>query len=161
MSAMVFEATAPDGTIFRRTTKRGKPYVAAVLVKPSYPNALKVAGQKAKVFGSNWEFACQMVAWGGIYGGERMPYTTDEQIAKSMAFYKPKADEYGSAAEAIEGEVKKAIAAVEEKKAAGSYDKWLLSGFAGRADLAAKLCQKEQGNPWVAEAVIAPAVQTK
>jgi hypothetical protein len=155
MAKTKYKAICPDGTIITRSSDRV--YVAAVIAQASYDFSLAQADQDGKNDGSNWEFNCQMVAWGGIYRGERKPWDTDEAIAKSLAQCTERMNEYPSAAAAIAGERAKRIARVEEAKANGYFEQWQLIGFCGRPDLAAKAAAKAQGGRY-ADVRIVPAV---
>lgn len=155
MAKKIYQAVCPDGSIFNRTTDRE--YVAAVVGQISFDNALAVADQDGKYDGSNWEFACQMVAWGGLYKGERRDWYTDEQIAQELAKYQARMNEYPNAAAAIAGERAKRVDAVNAAKAKGFYEEWQLIGFCGRPDLAAKTASKSQG-AYYSDVRIVPAV---
>lgn len=154
MAKIKYSAVCPDGTIITRQSART--YVACVVGRASYENALAQAQTPNPLDAKNWEFAGQMVAWGGIYKGERKSWDTDEQISKQLARYKAIYEQYNSAEEAIAGSVAQAIARVEENKAKGFYDQWSLVGFCGRQDLAVAQTRDSRNARYYAEMVILP-----
>lgn len=138
MPKTTFIAIDPAGVTHKRTSQN-RTYSHTVVFLPSYDAALAKASEPYAGDGENWAFASQMVAWGGIYGGERKPWHTDEGIARDLARYQELLGEYASAKEAIAGERQKRIDRIEACRAEGFFEKWQNAGWCGRADLAYRL----------------------
>lgn len=138
-----FRATDAAGRIHTRTTKRT--YTHTVVFLPCYAADLAKASQPRQVDGDNWEFAGQMVAWGGVFNGVRKPYHTDEQVSKELASNQERVAQFPDRAAAIEGNRLRRIEDVEARKAAGYYETWQNAGWCGRLDLAQKLAAQTAG----------------
>lgn len=136
-----FTATDAAGRVHTRTSDR-REYTHTVVFLPSFALDMARADRDRGHDGEDWDFACRMVAWGGVFNGVRKPWATDEQIAAELADYTAKASKYTSREEAITGRRAKRVAFVNERKEAGYYATWQNAGWCGRLDLAQKLAAR-------------------
>jgi hypothetical protein len=137
-------ALLPDGTVAKRTSQnRTYPYVIAV--RESYEHALK----QARAYGdydvhrSNWKYAREQVEQGDAH--RHAAYNTPAKKAENERVAAMTLEEYRADLTA------QAIAAVEERKAKGAFDKWGALTWTSRTDLANKAHQQAAGNPMWAE----------
>lgn len=156
MAKSTFTAIDPNGATHKRTSV-SRTYTHTVCSKPNYEYELKHASEPRIQDGINWGFSCQMVAWGGLYKGERKSWDTDSYVAQQLARYTELKNEYSSREAAIEGERQKRIAAVEARMTSGHYRKYECHGWCGRLDLAQKLAA--QTAPHRLDVTILPAVR--
>lgn len=138
MPKQIFKAIDAAGQTHTRSSLN-RTYTHTVVFLPKIEADLARADHDQDLDGKNWEFACKMVAWGGVYGGERKSYQTDEAVAQSLALNKKAMDEFASREAAIAGRRADRIARIRKAEAEGYYQKWQNAGWAGRPDLAQKL----------------------
>lgn len=151
-------ATAPDGSIFKRTSDN-RTYTHAVLVMPSHADALARASKLDKQDGENHDFHVEMANGSHRLAG-RKSWHTDEQHAEEIANWKLLADEYPNAAAAMIGKRDLRVAAVNALKASGYFDRWEAVTWCGRPDLVSAQLGKYQASGRHAS-VMAVAVTTK
>lgn len=158
-----FEAVMPDGNIGKRSSK-SRFYSHCVAVRRSYENALANAKREHPTDRRNFEYHRAYLD-GSSKHLKKLSWESDERYAerveKAIEDAKKWLRGFDNVDDWIADCIKRAIASVEQAKAEGAYDRWAISGWCGRADLAAKLFASESNKDWIAEAKILEAKQVK
>lgn len=145
MAKTTYIVTAPNGSVFTRKSERV--YTHAVLVQPCYEEQVKSADTVWEVDKSNFRYSQKIVESNGtlharqVYREEQraeVERANAERLEKSRAEVETfkTADAYAADCRA------RRVAAINERKKAGGFDVWIVEGFCGRPDLAAKLAAK-------------------
>lgn len=148
MPKNIYTVTTPDQVIHTRKTDRT--YTHAVFYLRDFDRELVRADASWKTDGDNWEFAGRMVEWGGIYGGVRRSWDTDEKIAAHLAKYTALYALSSSRTAAIQRARAERVAAVHAAQAAGEFEVYQLAGWCGRPDLAIRLRDSGKGRGAIA-----------
>lgn len=156
-----YEAVMPDGRVAKRTSQ-SRVYSHCVAVRPSYEEALFRAKEIPPHLESN--FAYHMAFLDGTSKWlKRDPWQSDEDHARYCAKRVADAEKALMGCRDIRSWqqklIERAVAAVEQNKANGAYDRWFAEGWCGRHDLAVKKAAGLRNKPYYAEVAILDAVK--
>jgi hypothetical protein len=150
-------ATAPDGTIFKRTSQ-SRTYSHMVIGQRSEERAFLLAHSKrAQVRdGENWDYRQSEANGGGVYGEyanhpagswQHNSYERNLAMAKEFIAANPDRQAY------IDGQHAERVAAVE----ATNFNQWFDLGWASREDLAQKNASSHRNNAHWAKVLVVEA----
>lgn len=164
MATIKHTATAPDGTIARRSSKT-RTYTHTVFAQRSFDNALRAALQGyGDTDRSNYHHYLGFINGTSRFIPVPSYLTTPEQIAShnarveiDVARAQQELAGYDSREAYVAGKRDARVAAVLADKAAGAFDVWHNVGWCSRPDLASKLAASTENNDYWQTAVVVEA----
>ena len=153
MSKTTYIATAPDGTIGKRTTEN-RIYTHAVIGRHSYEKDLAGAHDKGsqKADGQNWDYHMALAA--GTHEHCKFQHLDDDAHRAEWAAF---AAAFPTRAGYIETQHAARVARVQDRKAEGYYEVWHTLTWCGRLDLAQK--QIGANSKYWVDLQVVPAVE--
>lgn len=164
--ANTFLATDPTGVVHKRTSQN-RTYTHCVAYRPSYELNFADAKKPQRNDASNFAWHVERLAqsyesWLSEHAWRTKHYTDEQNRAEYAAEIERHTQNLRGATSVIEysnARINERVAKIEQLKADGYYEKWIVEGWQGRPDLANKALaslRKRGSGGWfaISEAVI-------